>query len=282
MHLTRLLRLAAIALAVAALSALGQPAMAGDTEKLAMRYAIQVDGAQVFKLRYKLSLSPGRYHAGVELDPSGFAGLFIKTRMDMTSSGAMNGQAVMPRTFEMVRKTKRKRRFNVSWNADGVATTRRSREVKGYKAKTLRKALAPNLPDPLAAMLRAGLAGSANPCRHTERVYNGEEVYELSFSLAGRDRFGNDNGGVYRGPAFKCHIAYRPIAGLSRKKHAKRSANPPVFTVWFAPVPTQSLGREILIPVAATGTLKGKTFTAFATTAAIAGRPFNAQSLASR
>ena len=79
------------------------------------------------------------------------------------------------------------------------------------------------------------------------------------------------------------HIWRNPVnTYLSRKKHAKRSANPPVFTVWFAPVPIQSLGREILIPVAAAGTLKGKTFTAFATTAAIAGRPFNAQSLASR
>lgn len=276
-------RLAAMLVAAAMfMTAAGQPARAGEAEKLSMRYDVLVDGLQVFKLRYKVTMTPGRYTATAELDPTGFAGLFVKTRMDMVSAGTLRATGVAPGTFELVQKTKRKKRFKVSWDDSGIATTERSQPLGRYKDKTLKKALRPHLPDPLAAMLGVSTAKGANPCNRTERVYNGAEIYDLGFTLAGRETFGPDDGGVYRGPTYKCRIVYRPVAGLSRKRHAARSADPAVFTVWFAPVASRRLDGQILVPVAASGTLKNKDFVAYANKATLAGQPLNAQSLAKR
>ena len=75
----------------------------------------------------------------------------------------------------------------------------------------------------------------------------------------------------YQGPAYECRMIYEPVAGRAAHKARKRKIEPPVFTLWLAPVQSASLPQPVLIPVAAKGTLDGKKFVALAKKATIAG-----------
>ncbi len=76
-------------------------------------------------------------------------------------------------------------------------------------------------------------------------------------------------------------MTYSSIA-LSAKTEAKYRKDPPRFNVWFAPVQSNSLGRNMHVLVAVTGKLKGKEFVAYINKATINGKPFNSNSLASK
>jgi len=143
--------------------------------------------------------------------------------------------------------------------------------------------LSRGMPDPLTALLKQGVLAGAKPCGGTERVFNGAEVYDLTFAFDKPDSFSAKDGGVYRGPAVKCLVTYRPVAGVSADKLQRQQADPPKFNIWLAPVATHDMGT-IYVPVAVAGKLNGTgaVFTALASHATLAGAPLNAQSLASQ
>lgn len=259
------------------------PADASAKEALRVRYDVYVNSMRIFRIKYRAYFTAGDYTSTVDVDPAGFAGLFISSKIDMAVTGKVMKASLNSLDFTMdTKKKSRKKHFAVSWAAGDPPRTRRSNEKSREQRNAIAKALKPGMIDPLTAILRLGFRDPARPCAHSEWVYNGNEVYELRFTHIKTDTFGPKDGSVYRGPALVCQVAYFPIAGLSRKKMAAYKGRPKTFNVWFAPVFSKELNRNLLLPVGATGTLKGKSFVAYANAATIAGKPLNAASLASR
>ena len=257
------------------------PTNAAETERLKLRYDVLVKGLQVFDIKYDANLSGSAYNIDVKMKPTGFAGLFVNRKMTMTASGAVKADRASPKAFRYISKKKKKKSvYSVTWNGQGIADTQRSRPLSKYKTQAVARALKPRLPDPLTTLLRSAV--TETPCTHKERVYNGAEIYDLSFELIGKERLRSDDVGVYRGTTYKCRMTYVPVAGLSKNKQAKYSDNPAQFTVWFAPVASRALGRKLFLPIAASGKIKDNTFVAYTRHASISDRPFNAKSVASR
>jgi hypothetical protein len=266
-----------------AFSALSLPASAAEAERLALRFDVFAKGLQVFDIKYNANITRTAYDIDVKMKPTGFAGLFINRKLTMSAAGVIRSANPVPRKFGYSsKKKKNKIRTSVTWSGNAKPDTKRSRPLSKYKTKSISRALKPGLPDPLTTLLRIGLSDSAAPCSQDQRVYNGQEVYDLRFRLIARENLGKGDGGVYRGPAYKCRMTYLPVAGLSKNRQAKLTANPLRFTVWLAPVQSRALGRQILMPVAATGKLKDSDFVAYTRRATISGRPFNARSIASK
>ncbi len=185
-------------------------------ETLDVRYDIFISHVLAFNLKYRVRLQPGSYSSSVDFDPTTFAGLFIKIKMDLATQGKFAGGTLKPERFQMVtKKKKRKKHFDVTWKARAKPKTKRSNEISKGKIRDIESVLKPGMPDPISAMLRAGIEHAEKPCRHTERVYNGKEVYDLHFSFEKTDVFGKKDGGVYRGPSYKCKMQYKSVAGLS-------------------------------------------------------------------
>lgn len=267
---------------LAALTVAAAPLAAGAGEVVAMRYDIEIAGTRVFELDYRLEFDAAGYTHIASIESRGVVAMFSSLELDMEGAGRFDGSSLTPSAFQMGSTRKGKDKVvDVVWAPGKAPEARRSHRLPAEREAAIAGALAASMPDPLTALLKAGVLAGDSPCAGTERVFNGTEVYDLRFALVKADRFDANDGGVYRGPALKCSVTYIPVAGLSAKKARAYLQEPPRFDIWFAPVATASKGT-VHVPVAAAGVLKGKNFIALTTRATLAGAPLNAQSLASQ
>jgi hypothetical protein len=79
------------------------------------------------------------------------------------------------------------------------------------------------------------------------RVFDGRRRYDIELRPAGQDRLKTDGG--YSGPAQKCTIVYKQLAGFKPNLNKGRAL--PVITVWFAAMESASGGpvRTFMVPV---------------------------------
>jgi hypothetical protein len=252
-------------------------------DKLNTQYDLYTRGMRAFALNYSAEIDRNSFNAKAKLRPKGLASLFIDLKMDMASSGVITKKGSQSRAFSMaVREKGRERRYKVGFRGLKPVSSQRQPGVNAETEAKLAKEAAKGARDTLASIMDLAVTTAANPCDSNYRVYNGKEVFQLSLAKIKDDNFGKKDGGVYRGPAIVCSMTYSTLAGLSAKTQAKYAKNPPSFKVWFAPVESAALGRNLNVLVAVTGKLKGKKFVAYINRATINGRPFNSKSLAKK
>jgi len=249
-------------------------ALAVEKEQANLSYNVYIGTSRMFKIGLQTTLTANSYSSFMKLKPKGLAKLFANTSMVMSASGRLGKNSVQPEKFSFYRKKKkRKRTSNIVWTASGESSTDRTYKVSPARQANLAKAINPTVPDPLSAFLRMGITDAKAPCGKSQRIYDGGKVYDLKFTLLKKTVLKSKSKGAYKGPAFKCRLFHQPVAGYSDKNLAKARKNPAVFTVWFAPVKSVVLNKEILLPVAATGKVKGRPFSAFIKSANFAGKP---------
>ena len=256
---------------------------AAAADNLKVRYDLYTRGIRAFALNYSADIDRNAFNASATLRPKGLASLFIDLKMDMTSSGAVTGKGARSDAFTMkVTEKGKKGRYTVHFDGLQPVSTKRKPAVNGETEARIKSASAAGARDTLASIMDIAVTPAKNPCDASYRVYNGKEVFELALRKIKDDTFGKKDGGVYRGPAIVCSMTYSTLAGLSAKTEAKYRKNPPVFRVWFAPVRSSALGRDMNVLVAVTGKIKGKDFVAYANKATLSGKPLNSKSLAKK
>ncbi len=247
---------------------------AANKDNVNVSYAVYVGSTKMFKIGYSLELGASSYKAVMQLKPKGIAKLFANISMVMRATGALSKSSISPSFYSNYqKKKKRKRTAKVSWNGSSQPTTNRTWQISDAKRNALKSSVKASMPDPMSAFLKVGIINAKNPCTGTQRIYDGSTVYDLSFKMLKQTLLGPKSLGSYKGPAYKCQLKHTPVAGFSPKRLAKALANPAVFNVWFAPVASSVAGKTILIPVAATGTVKGRAFSAYARRSLFNGQP---------
>jgi hypothetical protein len=251
-------------------------AHAGAGEAIAAVYDVEISGLKALRIRYDVEVSRTGYRSRLAIETRGLAAVFSDYHMDMAASGAFVGGQAEPANFSsLADKKNRTKSLKVSWSGDGLLRQHQPAD-KDLRIQTeIDAALTGGVADPLTAIIRLGGGKAGEPCQRMQRVFSGQDVYDLRFSYQGKAVIGSGSEGVYRGPAYECRVVYLPVAGRSANKFRKNKSVPPTFRVWFAPVQSAALGGAVLMPVAATGTLDGRKFVAYASRATIAGRPFN-------
>lgn len=249
-------------------------ALAVEKEQANLSYNVFIGTSKMFRIGLQTTFTANSYTSYMRLKPKGLAKLFANISMVMSANGEIDKNHIKPAEFTFYRKKKRRKRTSeIVWENSGKASTNRSYRISPEKQADLSRAQNPDIPDPLTAFLRMGVSNASKPCGRSQRIYDGGKVYDLQFSLQGKTVFGPSSNGAYRGPAYKCQLRHQPVAGYSNKALAKARRNPAVFTVWFAPVMSSILQKTILLPIAATGKVKGRAFSAFTKAATFGGKP---------
>lgn len=264
---------------VCVLAALALPISvhAAPESQIAISYEVQVGSMSAMRISYTAALSNNAYRSNASIKTKGLASMFSDYQMEMAASGALDDGGIRPERYRSQADKKNEEKIlEVSWRGGdppAVNSTPKDKEDEALVAK----GLTPGLIDPLSMLLRMTALQSNKPCRGIERVVDGREVYDLGFALSGEVTLGSDNPGRYRGKAFKCSMTYTPVAGRPAVKYRKSGGKPSKFDIWFAPVKSRASGEDLLVPVLATGRLKGLRFVAYARKATIDGQPLGAE-----
>jgi hypothetical protein len=265
----------ALAMNMAPLSAAG----ASEADTISLNYAIYLGGARVYAITYSASLSPDGYRTAVTMAPKGLGKVFSDFKLKMVTSGTISSGQPEPQDFVMESsKEDESKKVAMTWESGGVPKADRSFRMPEKRAAAVAKALRPEMPDPLTAVLRHALDETANFCSETLRAYNGAEIYELRLTFLGDDVIRNKGKGVYTGPAHKCRAVFVPVAGYSDNRMRKLLKNPPTYTLWFTEVKSPATATRFLVPVQAQGKASGHTFAIFASEAQMGGRPLSSLS----
>lgn len=263
-----------LALGLAA-GAFAFPVAASADEALDFTYDVMVSGLQAAKIKFDMDLTPTGYRSKASVETQGIVSFFSDSQTFVGTSGEIvNGKAVPASFSTRTEKSGKQKDFKVRWTESGQPEPHQP-PVKNpqMQAEILDAlALAAGVIDPITAVL--SVRGDA-PCEGTQRIYSGRDVFDLSFTLEREVTFNDKSDGVYRGSAYQCRMLYTPIAGRDATKARKKKIEPWAVTVWFAPVDSQSLGGQVLLPVAAAGKLDGRKFRAFASRASVSGQALN-------
>jgi len=252
---------------------------ASEADTISLNYGIYMGGARVYAISYSASLSQNGYRSAVTMAPKGMGKMFSDFRLKMATSGRISSGQPEPEDFMMESSKKEEsEKVAITWQAGSVPKADRSFKLPAKRAAAVAKAVKPEMPDPLTAVLRHALDEPARLCNETLRAYNGAEVYELKLSYLGDDVIKNKGKGVYTGPAHKCRAVFIPIAGYSDSRMRKLLKNPLSYTLWFAEVRSPATAIRFLVPVQAQGKASGHTFAIFASEAQMSGQPLSSLS----
>ena len=239
-------------------SALLMTVTIAKAEPVNLRYNVKVSGIKVFKVDYEGRLTKDTYEGQARTRPAGFGSLFLSSRSDLRVKGRLGNPSIRPEQFFMRKDKKKKmKEATVTFAGGHVKSWRRNPPRNAAKTKAINAAInGRTVLDPLSMLIREGLKGPKAFCQGRQRVFDGHSVYDIVFRKEGTLRDKRLNGTLYR-----CRLIYVPVAGMSEKKKRRAKANPPYFDVTFAEVKDRDVGT-ILVPVSATGQLKGKSFSA--------------------
>ncbi len=261
----------ASALAMATMAALAPAGAQTTGSQLALSYEVKVSSIPAMRIWYKAALTEDGYQSTASIKTKGVADLFSDYRMEMAAAGALDGDGLKPLHYRSeAQKSNKKKILEVSWRNDNpaVSSTPEDKDDDALVAPGLTSGLV----DPLSMLLRKTALQSGRPCSSVERVVDGRVVYDLRFALAGEVTLGSNSPGVYRGKALKCSMTYTPVAGRPAVKFKKSGGVPSRFDVWFAPIGASGAGKDLYVPVLATGKLEGASIVAYAREASIDGR----------
>lgn len=221
-----------------------------EATEIRLTYDFESNGFRVIRLNFYINLGRDGYQAETDWETKGIASLFSGA----TTAAIVNGDLVLgrlsPREFSMrSRKSGSEKNFKLNWAKNGAIAVKRNYELDPFKARAIASSEKPGMSDPITALLTAAMFSGEQPCSTRHVVYNGKEIFKLSYrKLDGR--LIETDAGAYRGPAYRCEIAYQTIAGKSRDKLEELAEEPlGPFRVSMAPVRIETLERPILLPV---------------------------------
>jgi hypothetical protein len=251
-------------------------ARADSVGLLETAYEVDVKGITVLDVKYSTAMSGAGFHSQASVKTRGIAAFFSDYVMKVETSGSMVDGKARPKQFTSVREKKDKtKKIELSWDNDGLAADDRKVGKDPDVQTDIDGALTSNVTDMLTAILQLGISQNGGPCQSTHRVFDGKEVFELRFAFKGEGTFDSDSEETYHGPVYECQMTYVPVAGRYATKFRASKEEPPVYSVWLAPIGKEKSGAALLLPVRASGKLDGYKFVANAKHVKVDGQPFN-------
>lgn len=212
------------ALAVAATLA-AAPVAAQETPG-PLRLSAGYDGrlyVKVLDVQLEQEVAPGGFASRVRLVSSGALSLFKRLDQRASAIGRFNAAGLpQPAAFEHQNAIRRdSRRVRVRWGADGVSTEATpAYSFLGEPPATAAQKRA--AADPLTQLLRMTLADTA-PCRGSRRYFDGKQLYDLSFTLAGPRALSSRERRLNLTAPVACAATFREVAGFKKKPEGARN-----------------------------------------------------------
>lgn len=220
-----------LVLSLAFCAALAGPAHA---ERLTLDYAgsawglIGVGGA-----RLEINLDDNSYSASGTVRSGGIAALFLRTRIDVRSGGAIepDGDVVWRRYWLDHMYDGIHRYITMRPTTGGVHADINPTYPDGWGEPPATDQQKSSARDPLSSLIAmAADVGETRRCAGDYLTFDGRWLYRLEVR---RGELTEISHGGYVGPALRCRVRYFPVAGFTPQDQGYRDPPPP-GSVWFA------------------------------------------------
>ena len=221
----------------------------GATSTVQLVWQVYLGGFNLGNIGLKSSFSGNSYSAVSRLKTAGVVNSFYEAVIDATSVGLVTGSALQPQKYDSnTNNEKQNQKVGLTYTASGIQlssdppyNTDRFPVTEEQKRGTL---------DPLSGLVfsLSGVSQTAQkPCGDTVRVFDGRRRYDIELTFVGNDKVKTDGG--YSGPAVKCTVVYKQLAGF--KPNLNKGKSIPVITTWLAPMESTSGGpvKKFMVPV---------------------------------
>jgi hypothetical protein len=252
--LKRLLIAASVALVPApsmaqAVTATPDQAQPGSSSTIQLVWQVYLGGFNLGNIGLKSSFSGTGYSAVSKLKTAGVVNSFYEAVIDANSVGVVAGQGLQPTKYNSnTVNEKMSQKVDLTYSNAGIElfaepayNTERYPVTVDQKRGTL---------DPLSGIVHAlsGVSRSTSkPCGDTVRIFDGRRRYDIELKFQGQDKLNSAEG--YSGPAIRCTVTYKQIAGF--KPNINKGRALPTITTWFAVLESSSGGpvKSFHVPV---------------------------------
>lgn len=212
---------------------------AGPQNTIQLVYTVFLGGINLGTVGLKSSFEGANYAAVSRLKTAGVVNSFYESVIDASAVGTVDGNMLRPQKYDSDyngEKSNQKVSLaymggNIQLFSDPPYNVNRFPVSDEQKQNTL---------DPLSGIIYnvAGVSITPDkPCGDTVRVFDGRRRYDVELTFVGKDNISSSDG--YSGPAIKCEMRYKQIAGF---KQTLTKTTLPTITVWFATFQTKEQG----------------------------------------
>ncbi len=227
------------------------PSLKAGDRVLRVTYGVYVGGLFLASIDLETGLSPNEFEAEAFIKTEGLADALIETTATIASEGRVDGSAIASKTYNSDIIDRKKRQLVSLEFVNGKPQTPNSFPEYDLKKRPVSNFEKRNTIDPLSAILSImkGInASPQSPCGKKTKVFDGRRRFDLSMEFIENENVSSGKEGAYDGPAVKCWLGYKKIAGYKPYKDKlqkwKKSDWPDIY-MWLAPMKED----EIHVPV---------------------------------
>jgi hypothetical protein len=232
MRLARTVMPAAFAAALLAAS----PAAAGSIE---IGFAVYGSGIHLANGTFAIERGDGRYETRIEARGTRLVDLLTGWSYVAEAEGRLTAAGLAPETFRAERRLRRKHEVRrMRWDETGEVEVVDVPPQSAEDAAAVPAEFRPGTIDPLSALFAVATALGPDGCSGDLPVFDGRRRYDILARNDGTDTLEVSRLTRYSGPADRCEVTLRPVAGFEGDRDegaffeygAERTA-----TVWHAP-----------------------------------------------
>ena len=229
--------------ALAGIAALAVPSAAlspaacaqADAPTLELTYTTYTEGFTVLRLIADLTLTPGGYRIVVHYETVGTVGFFLPGHDVATADGSWRGDAALPAEFQ-TEGDWGGHPFDVIMDyADGAPVVQRLVPTQADQREPVPAALRGHTIDTASAMaLLLHQMIDSGSCDLAARVFDGRRLMAIESRPGGTDTLGPTIRSFFHGPAIRCDVTGRLLAGFLRSDSPAKRKRVRQGAVWFA------------------------------------------------
>ena len=225
------------------------PAAQGPSSTVQLVWQVYLGGFNLGNIGIKSSFTGNTYASVSRLKTAGVVNSFYEAVIDATSTGVVAGTTLQPQKYNSnTNNEKQNQKVDLTYTASGIQLfAEPAYNVDKYPVTEDQKRGTLDPLSGLAFSLSGVSMSSAKPCGDTVRVFDGRRRYDIELTFVGNDKVKTDGG--YSGPAVKCTVVYKQLAGF--KPNLNKGKSIPVITTWLAPMESTSGGpvKKFMVPV---------------------------------
>lgn len=193
-------------------------------EDLVLTYSIHVGGMHVLDATANVALQEGGYRAGLVMQTDGFLGRVAKWQTDVRAHGNFAGPLPRPRQFTAHGSWRDEPRLTtVDYAPDGMPNVTLAQPEPEKDREPVPMEMRNGTVDPVTAIVAVmDRVARSGGCDITVPVYDGRQRYDLIFATQGTEQLEAGDLSTYAGPATRCTVRYKPMAGRWKEQRPNR------------------------------------------------------------